>query len=1512
MTDNLPTATNEEGTQANNPENCTEQASASQPASADSAGREAPARHFVVGIGASAGGLDAIERFFDNVPPDCGLSFVLVQHLSPDFKSLMDELLARHTRMPIHRVKDGMVVEPNAVYLIPPKKSMALSEGRLLLTDQEQKSGLTMPIDVFLRSLAQDAGDRAIGVILSGSGSDGSRGVKDIHEAGGLVLVQSVETAAFDGMPRAAIATGMADCIVPPEHMPLKILQYVNHPTRLTARLAGHDSPREDDLGIVLSLLRRRFGVDFTLYKPGTIARRLERRMTMAGAAVLGEYVGRLEHDPDEVDALYRDLLVEVTQFFRDKEAFEVIKSKVIPTLCEQAAAVDEEELRVWVPGCATGEEAYSLAMLFHEHVDKQKLSLDVKIFASDVHKTSLDIAGTGIFSEQSVHEVPYYYLTRYFQQKRNRYHIAQEIRQMVIFAQHNLTKDPPFTKLDLISCRNVQIYFNPATQKKVLSLFQFGLRTGGVLFLGPSESVTELESEFETIDSHWKIYRKHRDVRLPFGATRLPSFQPLSDNALLIKQRLIGQPSNDDGMSEVYEMMLQQFVPPSLLLNEQHELLHAFGDARKFLRVPEGKATNDVLRMVEDGLRMAISSALFRSTKDNKAVTYGGVRTRVDGKDCLLKVTALPLSRRGRNKMHLVSLEPEETPVAPAAQSFDLQGEYSERLGQLERELNYTKEHLQSTIEELETSNEELQSTNEELVASNEELQSTNEELHSVNEELYTVNAEHQRKIEELIQLTNDMDNLLHSTDIGTLFLDGELLIRKFTPAVGRVFNLLPQDVGRPLRHISNNIRIPYDTLHGLIEEAYAGGSAVEQELSGLHGETYLMRILPYHTQNNTITGTVLTFVDVSSIKEAQRQLAGNERRLAIALEVGGICTWEWELQRNRVRTGSRFPPFFGVTLPELETSFDEVVALIHEEDRDRFRQAVERAVAGHERREVDYRIPLPTGETRYALTRVDVERDQAGKALRVIGVCIDVTDRRKMQAALQENKQLLQAIMDNSTALIYAKDLLGRFLFVNQALVRLLGLTSTESALGKTDFDLFPPTSAEELRRNDQKVLVTADVVETEEVLALADGPRCYFAVRFPLRNAAGEVYGVAGVAADITERRSAENEVRQALVRRDQFLAMLSHELRNPLGAILTATHVLQGTSTDETIRSEARQVIQRQALQMARLLDDLLDVSRIAQHKIQLQTETQVLNEILTEAAQSCQPLMDRAGVELQVELGEEKVFVRGDAVRLQQVAVNLLTNAAKYTPRGGKVQLLLATEDSDAIVSVRDTGIGIDADKLESIFDLFVQGHNTLDRTSGGLGVGLTLVRNLVELHGGNVVAVSAGPGHGSEFIVRLPRCDSVINGQHESESADVGPLQRLRVVLVEDNADSRRMFESLLRMEGFEVCVAGDGKAGLERIVEFKPALAFVDIGLPKMDGYQVARAVRARPELAGIHLVALTGYGRAEDHRAVMEAGFNEHLVKPLQRAELKRVLRAARSRGPAFEGAGVRGTKR
>ncbi len=837
----------------------------------------------IVGIGASAGGLEALERFFDHMPPDTGLAFVVVPHLSPDFKSLMGELLSKRTRMAVCQVTDGVTVQANCIYVIPPRKNMIITAGRLVLTDIESPHGLNLPIDIFFRSLAQDLSDRAIGIVLSGTGSDGTRGIRAIKEAGGIVIVQDDTTAKFDGMPRSAIATGLADHVLPPEQMPQQLLNFTKYPAGMESSSPAVLLETDDKLSEIFSLLRARHGLDFSQYKPAMVARRIERRMIIHQVDELAEYLELLRQSPDELKKLHTELLIHVTAFFRDSEAFTKLAAVVVDKLIEQAAP--DETLRVWVPACSTGEEAYSLAMLFHEEQRRLEKTVEVKIFATDVDDQAVEQAGRGVFQASIASDLSRERLEQFFVKSGDEYQVSPQLRKMVIFAPHNVVKDPPFTKLDLIACRNLLIYLQADLQKKLLSMFHFALGPRGYLFLGASETVGDLAGEFESIDQRWRIYQKCRPTRLTLDnrSAILGAVRTLAGTGDLSLQ--IRSSPNDSLLGRVYETLIADYCPPCLLVNDKHELLYVFGDASRFLRVPTGKPNQDVLRMVGDDLSVVLATAMHKALSDGNEIRYQNVRYRdndiVHRVD--LRVRTVPRRRydeKAGERLLLVLIDerPNDETAAQAGKVLDAEGISTQRITDIEQELRQTRENLQATIEELETSNEELQATNEELLAANEELQSTNEELQSVNEELFTVNAEYQKKIVELTEANNDIDNLFRITDIGKIFLDREGRVRKFTPSAAAIVNVVEHDVGRPIEHIAHNL-VDVD-LSSAARGVLGGSEPIQREVRTRNGQWLLMRVLPYRVETRSGEGVIITFVDVSEIKHSEAALRESEAK--------------------------------------------------------------------------------------------------------------------------------------------------------------------------------------------------------------------------------------------------------------------------------------------------------------------------------------------------------------------------------------------------------------------------------------------------------------------------------------------------------------------------------------------------------------------------------------------------------------------------------------------------------
>ena len=846
---------------------------------------------YYVGIGASAGGLEALESFFSGMSADSGMAFIVIQHLSPDYKSMMVELLSKRTAMPVRRAEEGMRVEANSVYLIPPKKNLSIGQGKLLLRESDHSRGLNLPIDVFLRSLAEDQAEKAIALILSGTGSDGVRGVRAIKEVGGIVLVQSTDSARFDGMPRAAISTGLVDFVLPPEEMPNRLLSFIEPAYAARGNPLAAGLPDEDGLTRIFTLLRERTRVDFTHYKPNTVVRRIERRMTMNQIHALHDYVKFMEGYPGEVMVLYRELLIGVTQFFRDREVFDELESRYLPALFER---VESREIRFWVAGCSSGEEAYTLAMLSREVAERLGKSIEIKIFATDLDHEAILRASSGLYPESIAADLPPGYLTKYFHRREDhRYQVARVLREMVVFAQHNLIKDPPFTNIELVSCRNLLIYLQPVLQRKAMELMNFSLNPQGLLLLGSSETPGDLNDAFGTLHHKLKIFtskgkRNPTGNNLELGA--LSELRPKSG-----RPRSPGVSARDIQEERLLDRLLQvladDYVPLAVVVNEQREALHILGNPDGYFRLQSGKMQTDITKIAIPDLAIPLATGLQRVFMSHQEIRYTGIRIRWRDESRTVHIRVCPLpGKKGQEPLAVILIEyvPSAPPDAAIGRPlvYDVGQEAQQRIRDLEQELQFSRENLQATIEELETSNEELQATNEELLASNEELQSTNqelqsvnEELQSVNEELHTVNAEHQRKIMELIDLNNDLDNFITSTRIATLFLDEQRLIRRFTPPIKQVFKILDTDIGRPVSHLLHTL-IDADP-YAMIEAVAAGGGERTQEVRSREGAWFLMRVLPYHVGAEHIAGVVLTFTDIGLLKAAQEALSERETRL-------------------------------------------------------------------------------------------------------------------------------------------------------------------------------------------------------------------------------------------------------------------------------------------------------------------------------------------------------------------------------------------------------------------------------------------------------------------------------------------------------------------------------------------------------------------------------------------------------------------------------------------------------
>ncbi len=832
--------------------------------------RRARPKVFVVGIGASAGGLEPLQAFFRHTRADADLAYIVVSHLDPAHPSALVQLLQRETTMPVAEIEDGMRVRPNRVFVIPPNRFVAIKSGVLQLARPNAKRGVRLPIDFLFRSLAEDQGDHAISIVLSGTGTDGTLGLRAVKGAGGLTLAQDEETADYDSMPHSAIATGAVDFVLPAERMPEQLLRFMQHPYATGATPIAPEPQLKDHLDRIFALLRRQSGHDFTNYKRNTVLRRIERRMAVHQIAELADYARFLDQNPDELVALFKELLIGVTSFFRDPDAFAALQAKVLPHIFAHKQPGDS--LRVWVAGCSTGEEAYSLAILLTEEMERTALGLKVQIFATDLDEGALESARAALYPESIVADVSTDRLAHFFTKEGQSFRIKKSIREMVVVAKQDLIHDAPFSKLDLISCRNLLIYMNQVLQHKIIPLFHYTLNPGGYLLLGPAESIGEFTRLFALVDKKWKIYQGRNVPRQPAG---FPA--PLR---VAVAERAAGgaKPAHETRLAEVTDrLLLDQYAPPCVIINEQYEIVHFHGRTSRYLEPPTGAPSLNVLKMARDWLRIDLRSAIHKAFKLKETVVNPPLQHNANGRAHLLSLIVRPLSEPPELRGHMMVIFNDMGEVTGTiAPRPATEAGYDQHVLDLESELNSTKESLQTTIELLETSNEELKSSNEELQSTNEELQSTNEELEtskeelqSINEELITVNSELQSKLDELSQANDDMVNLLSSTQIGTVFLDNHLRIKRFTPAIAKVMNLIPSDIGRPIDHISPNL--VDENLTADVEEVLRTLVYKEKELQTKGGDWYIMRILPYRTKENVIEGAVVSFVDISARQLAQ-----------------------------------------------------------------------------------------------------------------------------------------------------------------------------------------------------------------------------------------------------------------------------------------------------------------------------------------------------------------------------------------------------------------------------------------------------------------------------------------------------------------------------------------------------------------------------------------------------------------------------------------------------------------
>lgn len=1340
---------------------------------------------FVVGIGASAGGIEALIRFFEAMPADNGMAFVVVLHLSPKHESNIAQILQERTSMPVLQVTETVRIEPSHVYIIPPTKDLLMNDGSLQVVSAARPRGRHVVIDVFFRTLAEVHRERAVGVILSGAGSDGAVGIARIKERGGMTIVQAPDDAAYDSMPRCAIQTGTVDMVLPVVEMPQKLIELFRNSSTLKLPAAGdpEQSIETDDkqaqaqeaeyaLREILHILHSQTGNDFKHYKRATILRRIERRLQVNALPNVLAYRDYLRQHDDEAQALLQDMLISVTNFFRDRDAFETLERDVIPTIFSETAETDQ--IRAWSVGCATGEEAYSIAMLMADQNALASKPKSFQVFASDIDERAVNIGRRGLYPDSIITDVTPARLRMYFDKEEEHYCVKRDIREKVLFATHNILRDPPFSRLHLIICRNLLIYLNRDVQKKIFEILHYALQPNGYLFLGTAESVDAVSELFTPVDKKHRIYRTVNVKRADYHA--LPP-------ALLTSGRLAGVKTPKEPVErqytapqEVHRQFQEDYAPPSMLIDQHHNVIYATRKADRFLHHPGGEPTRDILVTVHPDLQLELRAALFQATRSHQSVETRYLPMREGGRTSSIRIVVRPAQNQyAGTGMTFLAFEEEVRPDdAPGA----LEMTPNTVALHLENELMQTKEQLRSVIEQYETAVEDLKGANEELQASNEELRSTaeeletsKEELQSINEELTTVNYELKMKVDETAKANDDLHNFLSATEIATVFIDRSMRIKRYSKAFTRLFNIIATDVSRPILDIT--CRLDYRDLHRDIEQVFDTLQPQEREIRNPEdGAWYIARLLPYRTAEDRIEGLVLSFIDISRRKAAEEKLRTSDQRMrlitastrdyAIAtIDMDGIVT-SWNNGAERL---------FGYTEAEILGQSAEV---------------------------------LYTPEDRKAAAFQDELR------------------RAREDGRAEDDRWHLRK---NGTRVFCS------------------GIAS--------------PLIDEELCGY---VKIARDLTDSKWVRDQQD----------------------AKLAWEKQERIRAEEAARV----RDEFFAVLSHELKQPLNLIQLSAEMMSRLPEAVMLPAITRgtTTIKRMVEGQARIIDDLMDLSRLHTGKLTL-TYTQVnLSERVSHVVHLMATEAQQKGVDLQVEMAPEDFIIQGDVVRIEQIVWNLMSNALKFTPSGGRVDIRLRRENDLACMEIADTGKGIAPEFLPFIFDMFRQVNSGTTRQFGGMGIGLALVKELVHSHGGRIEAASGGEGKGSQFRIVLP----LAVPQHTVRSSTVEDGQTLvgkRILLVEDAVETLEALTELLKAEGAQVTGASNGEQALHIVDAASEPFHLIisDIGMPGMDGYQLLVELRKRQATADTPAIALSGFTRPTDVNKALETGFETHVRKPV-----------------------------
>jgi two-component system, chemotaxis family, CheB/CheR fusion protein len=1361
----------------------------------------------IVGVAASAGGLEAFTQLLGHLPVDTGMAFVLIQHLSPDHQSLLSEILARVTKMVVREAQNGMRIEPNQVYVIPPNVKMVLEDGVIRLSPREKIFGKYMPGDAFLISLAAESlserqgqrGHQAIAVVLSGGDGDGALGLTAVKAAGGVTFAQCEDTAKFDSMPNAAVATGNVDFILTPEQIAEELVKMSQNPLWIGSQpLISPDMATTvpDALMTIFLLLRSSTGVDFSHYKSKTIDRRIQRRMLLSKRENLTDYVAYLQGHPAEVTALYEEILIHVTSFFRDPEAFELLKSKVFQVIVQNKSA--EFPIRVWIAGCSTGEEVYSIAICLLEFLEELVTPPPIQIFATDISDLSIDKARAGIYTENQMSDVSPERRRRFFYPVEGGYHISKAVRELCVFARQDLSSDPPFSNVDLISCRNVLIYLGESLQQRIMPIFHYSLNSTGFLLLGTSESTGKHADLFTVVDKKHRIYTKNSTAnQSTFAFT--PSNYPVLPSVANIKPNSSRRRSTPavaeefDLQRKVDRLIADRYTPVGVVIDDKMQVLQLRGEIDRYLKLVSGTANLNLFNLVRSGLLIELRAAISQAQQQNSPVTKNGLYLEESDRSNLFNLQVIPFNIPTTQERRLLILfedalistaahPPQVDPIVPVSDLAQENVRIGQELTSAIQERTATQEYLRAVIQEQEYSNQDLKVANEEILSSNEELQSTNEELETAkeeiqatNEELTTTNEELRRRNTELYRVNNDLTNLIASINIPILMLTNDLRIRRFTPMAQYLFNFIPTDTGRPLSDIRTNLNIP--DLEQLILEVLDTLSVKELEVQTQAGYWYTLRIRPYRTTENQIDGVILVLLDIDAVKRsaANIEAARNYAEAIVATVQVPLLVLEADF---RVNTANRaFCETFQVS--QIETARSTI-------------------------------FELGNG---------------------------------------QWNIPGLRSILDD--------------------------IITNDSTLQNFEVaHLFEKIGQKTMRITGWKIIEGGDT------------PR----ILLSIEDITAQKQFEAERARLLSQEQIARQEAETANRAKDDFLSNLSHELRNPLTAIIGWAQLIQGHKSDPAQIDRGLEVIYHSAKAQSQLIEDMLDLSRIVSGKLHLNLQQLDLASVINVAISAVELSARAKSIQLSTNLAPTNVS--GDIDKLGQVVWNLLTNAIKFTPAGGRVEVTLTTVQTFAQISVSDTGRGIDPKLLLQIFDRFHQGDATSSKASHGLGLGLSIVRHIVELHHGTVCAQSPGVGQGTTLIVQLPLDTTpdltpIAPDAIDTTTQELPSLAGLRILVVDDELDILDLMKYILETAGAAVMIASSATTAIAALTASQGAYdaLLIDIGMPEEDGFALIRQVRGLDPQAGgqIPAAAITAYVSDRERQRAIDAGFQVHLAKPV-----------------------------